>query len=897
VSHRPRRSTLTPFASGLTAVIAVCGVVGSVGVFGSTPAFAAASGVSAAAGNPVRAQEWWLDSLNVAQAWRTTRGAGVTVAVLGTGVAVRHPDLAGGVATGPDYSGSGRTPDGPFWGIDGTQVASVIAGRGHGPGHQSGIVGVAPAARILSVRVNLEFNDPLNSDQAVTRRLPGAIADGITYAVDHGARVIDLPLDPGTFGPAGGGDPAAAGGSRAEQAAVAYALRKSVVLVAPAGDDGDGPGLVNYPAAYTGVIAVGAVSRSSSLAPFSSRRSYVALTAPGVNLTAATPPAGYAAVSSTSAASGIVAGVAALLLSRFPHLTVAQVTRALTTSTVTPGGTAAADNAAGPGTGHGTVDAARAVSVAALFTAAGAATPTSAPTPTPSRPQPSAGRVGAAAHRADVSALAGSLVRAVVAGLGVLIVLVIVLILVMRSRRKRTGSGPYESGRSGIGRSGSGRSGSGRSDLAGAQNPGRNQRTQGTQEPRGAREPQGTRGQHGRRRAGRAPAPSQEPTGLSTTVRRPQLAPPGALGGPGAPLTPGVPGAPGGLGVPLTPGAPGGPAATGWPAPGGWQGGGLGEIAHPPGQPARPAIAPVARTANPVRGGRSTADASPPSPPWAPAPEPDQTSGPFPVAAGGSFRPAPGSGLRVPRDVPRPPTFTARPPGPGTPAVPRDFHPTVARPGFDGPATIPDFAALDQVTGPAASAPMAGPAASAPLAGPAASAPIAGPAASGPIASPAAPGQFSGTTANPAAARPGDGPDVTEKALGPDVMEAATDPDITRIAGRPRPAGPVYGPDFPTRQGVDFAAAPVATGYPGPARPAEDAATVYPGDAAPYRGDPASYRGEAGPVPADGWPPAEPPAAGSGSVADPNSIWDLAATDVFPVAPSQPPDDEAPGAS
>ncbi len=870
MSHRPRRSTLTPFASGLTAVIAVCGVVGSVGVFGSTPAFAAASGVSAAAGNPVRAQEWWLDSLNVTQAWRTTRGAGVTVAVLGTGVAARHPDLAGGVATGPDYTGSGRTPDGPFWGIDGTQVASVIAGRGHGPGHQSGIVGVAPAARILSVRVNLEFNDPLNSDQAVTRRLPGAIADGITYAVDHGARVIDLPLDPGTFGPAGGEDPAAAGGSRAEQSAVAYALRKSVVLVAPAGDDGDGPGLVNYPAAYAGVIAVGAVSRSGGLAPFSSRRSYVALTAPGVNLTAATPPAGYAAVSSTSAASGIVAGVAALLLSRFPHLTVAQVTRALTTSTVTPSGTAAADNAAGPGTGHGTVDAARAVSVAALFTAAGAATPTAAPTPTPSRPQPSASRAGAAADRADVSALAGSLVRAVVAGLGVLIVLVIVLILVMRSRRKRTGSGPTWPGPSESGRSGSGRSGSGRSDLAGAQRPGRNQRTQGAQEPRGAREPQGTRGQHGRRRAGRAPAPSQEPTGLSTTVLRgPQLAPPGALGGPGVPLTPGALG------------APGGPAATGWPAPGGWQGGGLGEIAHPPGQPARPAIAPVARTANPLRGGRSTADASPPSPPWAPAPEPDQTSGPFPVASTGSFRPPPGSGLRVPRDVPRPPTFTARPPGPGIPAVPRDLHPTVARPGFDGPATIPDFAALDQVTGPAASGPIAGPAASGYAAGPAES---------GYAAGPATAGQFSGTTANPAAAGPGDRPDVTEKALGPDVMEAATDPDMTRIAGRPRSAGPVSGPDFPTRQGVDFAAAPVATSQPGPARPAEDAATVYPGDAAPYLG-------EAAPRPADGWPPAEPPAPGSGSVADPNSIWDLAATDVFPVAPSQPPDDEAPGAS
>jgi subtilisin family serine protease len=428
--------------------MAVFLVVGSIGVFlGSAPAFGAgtqADGISSSsAGDPVRAQEWWLASLNVTQAWRTTRGAGVTVAVLGTGVAASHPDLAGDVVTGPDYTGSGRTPGGPFWGIDGTQVASIIAGHGHGPGRQSGIVGVAPAARILSVRVNLEFNDPLNSDQAVARHLPGAIADGIIYAVDHGARVIDLPLDPGTFGLTGGEDPAAAGGSRAEQEAVAYALRKSVVLVGPAGDDGEGPGLVDYPAAYTGVIAVGAVSPSGRLAPFSSRRSYVTLTAPGVGLLAATPPDDYAAVSSTSAASGIVAGVAALLLSRYPHLTVAQVTQALTKSTVTPGGTAAADNADGPGTGYGTVDAARAVSLAALITSASqahAATP--APTPNPAEPRPptsrpGAARTGASARRTDVSALAGSLVRDVVVGLGVLIVLLIVLIGVLSSRRKR----------------------------------------------------------------------------------------------------------------------------------------------------------------------------------------------------------------------------------------------------------------------------------------------------------------------------------------------------------------------------------------------------------------------------------------------------------------------------
>ena len=171
------------------------------------------------------------------------------------------------------------------------------------------------------------------------------------------------------------------------------------MLVGPAGDDGEGPGLVNYPAAYTGVIAVGAVSPSGRLAPFSSRRSYVALTAPGVGLLAATPPDDYNAVSSTSAASGIVAGVAALLLSRFPHLTVAQVTQALTKSTVAPGGTAAtADNADGPGTGHGTVQTPPRRS---------ASPPSSPPRAGPTRPPLRPSRVRRPGGRAGRRALAG----------------------------------------------------------------------------------------------------------------------------------------------------------------------------------------------------------------------------------------------------------------------------------------------------------------------------------------------------------------------------------------------------------------------------------------------------------------------------------------------------------
>jgi hypothetical protein len=428
VSHRSFRSTGVPVASGLAAVITVSWLLGAV------PALAAADyGV---AGTGVQAQEWWLADLHAAQAWQTTEGAGVTVAVLGTGVAAGHPDLAGSVSTGPDFTGSGRTAGGPFWGIDGTEVAGIIAGHGHGTGGETGLLGIAPAAKILSIRVGLEYNDPLNFDQAIARRLPTAIAEGITYAVDHGARIIDLPLDPGTAGLTGQGDPAAAGGSQAERAAVTYALRKNVVLVAPAGDDAQGAGLVNYPAAYPGVIAVGALARDGQLAPFSSKHSYVSLTAPGVDLMATTPPDDYARISSTSTSSGMVAGVAALILSRYPHLTAAQVTEALTGGTVT-------DRAGSPGTGYGTVDATRAVDLAAAINSADQP---SQPIRLPARPHKPERLLTTAAHRASASSLAGSLVRYVVAGLCVLIVLLVVLILLMRSRRERARTAAAQSG-------------------------------------------------------------------------------------------------------------------------------------------------------------------------------------------------------------------------------------------------------------------------------------------------------------------------------------------------------------------------------------------------------------------------------------------------------------------
>jgi hypothetical protein len=328
-------------------------------VVGSTPTLA----------DQVRHQEWWLRTLHVTQAWRTTEGAGVTVAVLDTGTDPAQPDLAGSVLTGPDFTHSGETAASPYFYAHGTAVASLIAGHGHGQGHEAaGVLGVAPAARILSVRVTLAAGDPLLASAQIAGGLPAAIARGIRYAARQGAQVIDLPLDPAQPGANGSPGALAAGnGSGAEQAAIDYALRAGAVVVAPAGDDGAAGNAVNYPAAYPGVIAVGAFNVAFIKSPFSIRQQYVTLTAPGQGLVAAAGPRGYATLSSTSAASAVVAGVVALIRSEFPELSAAQVTEALKKGTVfRPRGKT------GKGSGSGTADAERALTAAAAIAGPGA---------------------------------------------------------------------------------------------------------------------------------------------------------------------------------------------------------------------------------------------------------------------------------------------------------------------------------------------------------------------------------------------------------------------------------------------------------------------------------------------------------------------------------------------
>lgn len=401
---------------------------------------------SALAATPARTAQWWLPALGVPQAWRTApaEGKGVTVALLSTGVDATHPDLTGNVVTGPDFSRSGRSSDGPFWGTEGTAAASLIAGHGHGPGGTAGITGVAPDARILSLRVTLEYNDPVNSDPAITQLLPTAIAAGIKYAVGHGASVIALPLDPGTLGPAMAGDPAAAGGSSAEQAAVGYALSHNVVLVAPAGDNGAGANTANYPAAYPGVIAVGATGKDGQPTSFTSTRSYVAFTAPGSGLTEAALD-GYGTIATSDMSAALAAGVAALIRSRFPALTAAEVTRALESGAV--------QGARAPGHGQGALNAAR-----ALAAAAGMAAPAHAP-PGDASPSSRAAAVSHAAKRgvtrpAGSGAVVRSVLRDGVIAACVLIIAVACVLLGSVARRRRRTARPAQPPRAGHGAAG-----------------------------------------------------------------------------------------------------------------------------------------------------------------------------------------------------------------------------------------------------------------------------------------------------------------------------------------------------------------------------------------------------------------------------------------------------------
>lgn len=270
----------------------------------------------------VRDADWALSALHARTAWRVSKGAGVTVAVLDTGVDATHPDLTGQVLPGKDEVGFGASRGNGPWARHGTGMAAIIAGHGHGPGDDSGVLGIAPRARILPVRVILEDKDPQRTKARTSRG--DALPSGIRWAADHGADVINLSL---------GDDSATAAPVAAEDDAIRYALGKGVVVVASAGNGGEGADRSSYPAAYPGVIAVAAVDRNGDHAGFSTSRWYASVAAPGVDVVIADPNRSYYTGWGTSAASAYVSGAVALIRSAYPKLSPAQIKHVLETTT------------------------------------------------------------------------------------------------------------------------------------------------------------------------------------------------------------------------------------------------------------------------------------------------------------------------------------------------------------------------------------------------------------------------------------------------------------------------------------------------------------------------------------------------------------------------------------
>jgi subtilisin family serine protease len=251
--------------------------------------------------DPGRPEQWGLDAIGADAAWAVTRGAGVVVAVIDTGVAPA-PDLAGRLL--PGWNAIARTADATDDNGHGTHVAGTIA---EVAGNGLAEAGVAPEAWILPVKVLDSTGAGSDAD----------VAAGIVWAADHGARIVNLSL--------GGSD-----ASSVLADAVSYARAKGLLIVAAAGNDG---GAVGVPARLGGVVAVGAVDSSRARAPFSAGGRALDLVAPGVGILQQTldGAGGYAdrSLSGTSMASPQVAGVAALVLAAGRVRTAAGVARLL----------------------------------------------------------------------------------------------------------------------------------------------------------------------------------------------------------------------------------------------------------------------------------------------------------------------------------------------------------------------------------------------------------------------------------------------------------------------------------------------------------------------------------------------------------------------------------------
>ncbi len=294
---------------------------------------------SPASADQVRDREYWLDDYGIRTAWNTTQGAGVTIAIIDTGIDSSVPELAGAVIGGADFSGigspDGQQPVGSEGSEHGTMVASLAVGRGTGAG--SGVIGAAPAASVLAISIGFGEGRVSSDEQ---------IAAAVRFAVDRGASVINMSLTRNTRD-----------WPESWDEAFLYAMEHDVVVVAAAGNRGSGTSEVGAPATMPGVLTVAGVDVNGEASfDASSQGITIGVSAPSEDLVAVVPGGDHVLWNGTSGAAPIVAGIVALVQAAHPELDAANVINRVV---------ATAHDAGAPGTdpiyGFGLVDAAAAV--------------------------------------------------------------------------------------------------------------------------------------------------------------------------------------------------------------------------------------------------------------------------------------------------------------------------------------------------------------------------------------------------------------------------------------------------------------------------------------------------------------------------------------------------------
>jgi len=259
-------------------------------------------------------KQWALSSFPFTALWACSKGAGITVGIVDSGVQGDHPDLAGRVLGGASIQGGVVTPGGGATDVNGhgTHVAGIIGAGVNGVG----IVGVAPEVTILPVRVLDSNGVGANSD----------IGAGITWAVDHGANVINISIGSNTNSPS-------------VSSAVDYAVQRGVTVVAAAGNNHQlsPPDVPQYPAALDSTVAVAALSQNGGIASYSTTGAYVDVAAPGSSIWSSIPPSTWGTKSGTSMASPHVAALIALILGSRGSVAPAAMLARLTSSATDAG--------------------------------------------------------------------------------------------------------------------------------------------------------------------------------------------------------------------------------------------------------------------------------------------------------------------------------------------------------------------------------------------------------------------------------------------------------------------------------------------------------------------------------------------------------------------------------